>query len=180
MEKRKRSREIIAEMMAPVPEDDDELEEEDEVLDFIEPGSEAEKEGIRFAKNTVSGMYLAFYLLSALCLVIGLLIFDEKLKFALGMAVGCVTGSFFIGHLNRSVRELLNYDENSATKQMKKDARLRLAVVGFGGVIAAAIIGGAAVYGILIQLMTLKLGIYLTPLTSGWIGSYNNKSKGGN
>lgn len=152
-----------------IPESDEEEDEdgEDEVVHLIEPGSEEEKEGIREAQLTVKGMYLSFITLTLIFLAVGLLLFDGKATYGAGILTGLLTGLFYIAHLNSSIKEVLNYDEDNAVKTMKRDAKIRLAVVGFGGVLGAAFIGGSAPLGVLAQIFSLKFSTYVTPLAAG-------------
>ncbi len=159
-----RSRGILAEMSGlhePEREDD---EEEEIPVHIIEPGSREETEGIREAAATLRSLYIAFFLVSAVFLVIGELIFHDRLKYAAGILVGVITGCYYIKSLNLSVREVLNFDEKTAEKTMKKDARIRLLVVGVGGAAVCFFVGGSAVYGVLAQIFAIKLSAYLTPL----------------
>lgn len=147
--------------------DNDEEEDDDDVIHYIEPGSEEEKEGIREAKLTLKAMYLSFILLTFVFLAIGLLIFDKKLTYSAGILTGMITGFFYISHLNSSIKEILNYDEESASRAMKKDATIRIAVVGIVGILVAAFVGGNAAIGVLVQMFSLKLSVYLTPVITG-------------
>lgn len=143
----------------------DEEEDEDIVLDYIEPGSEREKEGIEYAKQTYRCMFISFYAVSAVFLLIGLIFFKDRLKYCAGILTGVLSGTYYIRSLNLSVREVLNFDENTAEKSMKKQARIRLIAVGAAGGIICALVGGSAVYGVVGEILAIKLGTYLTPLT---------------
>ncbi len=138
--------------------------EDDEILDYIEPGSEREKEGLDFANKVLRGMYAAFAAVSLLFLAVGLILIKDRLCFAAGIVTGIVTGIYYIHSLNLSVRETLRFNENTAEKTMKKDARIRLVVVGIGAIVACTVAGGSAVYGILAEIFALKLSSYLAPL----------------
>ncbi len=152
---------------------DSENGEEDEVVHFIEPGSEEERESIREAKLTLRGMYAAFTVLTLVFLAVGLLLSHKKLTFSAGILTGFITGLFYITHLNSSIKEILNYDEDAAVRAMKKDARIRLGVVGIGGVLAAALIGGDSALGVLAQIFAIKLSAYLTPAAAGILKKIN-------
>lgn len=152
---------------APEYDDEEKEDDEDEVIYLIEPGSEEEKEGIREARLTLKGMYLSFVLLTLLFLGIGLLLFDGGITYGAGILTGLLTGLFYITHLNSSIKEVLNYDEDNAVRAMKRDAKIRLAVVGIGGVLGAALIGGDAPLGVLAQIFSLKFSAYITPVTAG-------------
>lgn len=162
-----RSAGVIAEiegLKGPSEDEKDEDEDDDKVLDYIESGSERAKQGIEYAKQTLSSMYLAFFMLSGAFLLIGMLVFKDRLKYSAGIAMGVATGCYFIRSLNISVREVLNVGDKQAEKTMKKDGRLRLLVVGAGAGLVSAVVGGSAVYGALAQIFSLKLCAYLTPL----------------
>ena len=159
--------------------DDEDDEDDDDVIHYIEPGSEEEKEGVREAKLTLEAMYMSFVLLTLVFLAIGLLIFDKRLTYLAGISTGMITGFFYISHLNSSIKEILNYDEESAARAMKKDATIRITVVGIVGILVAAFVGGNAAIGVLVQMFSLKLSVYLTPVITGilkkGVSKYNNK-----
>ena len=144
---------------------DDDEEDEDIVLDYIEPGSEREKEGIEYAKQTCRCMFISFYAVSAVFLLLGLIFFGDRIKYCAGILTGVLSGTGYIRSLNLSVREVLNFDENTAEKSMKKQARIRLIAVGAAGGVICALVGGSAVYGVVGEILAIKLGAYLTPLT---------------
>lgn len=145
---------------------DDEDEEEDEIIHLIELGSEEEKESIREAKLTLKGMYVSFIALTIFFLLIGLLLVGKKITYTIGIITGLITGLFYITHLNSSIKEILNYDEESAVRAMKRDAKVRLGVVGISGILVAAFVGGNSALGVLAQIFAIKLSAYLTPLTA--------------
>ena len=167
-----RAKGIIAEMTGlhePERDADDEDYPEDEVH-LIEPGSEEAEEGVREAARILRSMYMAFFLISAVFLLIGLLIFKDRLKYAAGILTGVVTGCYYIKSLNLSVREVLNFDEKTAEKAMKKDARIRLLVVGAGGAAVCFFVGDSAVYGVLFEIFAIKLCAYLAPVLMKFSG----------
>ena len=141
----------------------DECDDEELPVHIIEPGSAEEKEAIKEGKMTVKAFYFSFMILTALVVLLGLLIPINNITFVIGVLTGFATGIFYIYHLNSSVKDVLNCDEASAKASMRKDSTLRLAVVGFVGIAVAALVGGDSIIGILAQMMSLKLSVYLTP-----------------
>lgn len=156
---------------------DEDEENDDEVVHYIEPGSEEEKEAIKAAKMTTRGMYVSFIAVSICVLALGLLLFEKKITFSIGVLTGLLTGFFYIHHLNSSVREVLNYDNESAVRSMKKDATIRIAVVGIVGMVVAGLAGGHAYAGVLMQIFSLKISAYLTPSVAEFLMKMSSKSK---
>ena len=160
-----RSKGIIAEIdniKGPDISAEDEDGNDDKVIDYIESGSEREKQGIEYAVLTYKCMFVAFFLVSAVFLA-GIFFFKHKTSYFAGIATGLLTGIYYIKSLYLSVREVLNFSENDAEKAMKKQARMRLLAVGAAGGAVCAIVGRNAVYGVLAQILALKLSAYLTP-----------------
>lgn len=141
----------------------EEEEDDDEVLDLIPPGSEREKEGVKDARLTLVSMYVSLGTLSIIALIIGLIIFDDKLGYSLGLLVGALTGLFYIWHLNRSLKEVLNMTQEMAEKSMKRDAFVRLAAIIALDTIICTVVGGYSPIGVLISLLVIKLSFYLAP-----------------
>lgn len=142
----------------------EEEEDDDEVVDLIPPGSEREKEGIKDARLTLVSMYVSLLTLSIIALILGVIIFDDKLGFSLGLIVGALTGLFYIWHLNKSLKEVLDMSSEMAEKSMRKDALIRLvAIIALDTIICAAV-GGYSPVGVLASLLVIKLSFYLSPM----------------
>lgn len=141
----------------------DECEDEEIPVHVIEPGSEEEREAVKEGKMTVKGFYLSFSILSLLILLIGLLLSGNKLSFIIGVLTGFATGVFYIWHLNSSIKDVLNCDEDTAGKTMRRDSTIRMGVLAIAGIVVSAVVGGDSIIGVLAQMMSLKLSVYLTP-----------------
>lgn len=141
--------------------DDDE---EDEI-DIVEPGSEEELKGIKEAALTVRSMYLSVSVLSIIFAILGLLLLNEKLSWLAGIAAGFVAILLYIRNLNASLKAVLNLTQELAVKESRKDAAIRLGLIAIIGILVSALVAGNAPLGVLAELLALKAGLYITPMT---------------
>ncbi|MGN0165372.1 MAG: hypothetical protein ACI39R_04255 [Lachnospiraceae bacterium] len=146
---------------------------EEEVVYIVEPGSAEEAKGIEDAKRTLKAMYISFLFLTLIFAVAGLLLFSRRLTFLAGLLTGTVTGLFYIWHLNSSVRGLLDVSSERASGLMRRDATIRVLVVGAAGMLVTALVKGNAVLGVLAQFISLKLSVYLTPFVASLLEKKN-------
>lgn len=147
-----------------VEDEDPDEELEDEVLQVIEPGSEEEARGIRDAKLTTKAMYISVLVCAAIFSGIGILILEKKVTILLGSLISLAANIFYVYNLDHSIKSALNMPETMATHYMVKNVMLRYLVIIICGVGAVLIIKGNAAFGVLIELLTLKIAIYVTPL----------------
>lgn len=161
MKKSKEEKYLNSNILNDEPDDED----DDEVIDYIEPGSEREKEGMRDARLTLVSMYVSLIVLSGLAMIVGALVFEHKLTYCIGVIIGTLAGCFYMWHLNRSLAYALNLGEDMAQKVMRKDIFVRLIAIILVDIIISAVIGGYTPIGVLASLLTLKLSLYLTPVT---------------
>ena len=141
---------------------DEELEETEEEIQLIEPGSKEEAEAALDAVTTLRAYYIAFVALSVVASVIGLLLVKEKLAYLVGSVAGIAAGIFYIWHLYRSLGFALSAEENAAKNIARRDYMIRACVILGVEILAGALFGVTAALAALICLVALKLSVYLS------------------
>ncbi len=139
------------------------LEDPDEVLDYIEAGSERAMEEQRDAEAILCDMQWCCVVLSCIYLL-GMLLVPEKLRYAIGLVVGLGVAMIVLRNLYDSIADALLMESHEATSYMKKRVMLRYALM-LVAIVGTILIGGKYMgLGTILSVFNIKLSAYLQPV----------------
>lgn len=138
-------------------------EEDEQILDYIEPGSEREREEMREAEETIHDLYFGCVVICLPCLL-GMLLAPQPLRYGLALAGGCIVAICMLRDMYRTVETVLMLDPYQAERFARKRAVLRyflmlafLAGVGYS-------LGKSAAIGAILGIFSMKFSAYFQPL----------------
>lgn len=138
-------------------------EEDERILDYIEPGSEREREEMAEAEETVRDLYFGCVVICLPCFF-GMFLAPQPLRYGLSLAGGCLVALCMLRDMYRTIEQVLMLEPYQAERYAKKRAVLRyflmlafLAVVGYR-------LGTSAVIGGIVGIFSMKFSAYLQPL----------------
>ncbi len=138
--------------------------EEEQVLDYIEPGSERERQELEEAEEVLRDLYVGCMLVSLLCLA-GIFLAPKPVRYGLALLGGCLLAVWMLRDMFQTIERALMLTPQEAERFSRKRAVLRyvlilafLAAVGYS-------LGPSAAVGGIFGVFSMKFSSYLQPLT---------------
>lgn len=152
-------RQVEAERSEREPEDPD------EVVDYIEEGSERALEEQRGAWQILKDMQVACIVLSLIYLL-GMLLVPEKLRYGAGVLIGLAVAILMLRNMFESIADAIVMESHDATVYMRRKVTLRYFVI-FAAIAGTILLGGKYMgLGAILSVMNMKFSAYLQPLTN--------------
>lgn len=141
------------------------LEESDEVVDYIEEGSEQALEEQRRAWQILKDMQMVCIVLSLIYLP-GMLLVPEKLRYGGGILIGLAVAILMLRNIFESIADAIVMESHDATAYMRRKAALRYFAI-FAAIVGTILLGGRYMgLGTILSVMNMKFSGYLQPLTN--------------
>lgn len=126
-------------------------------------------------RQTMRELLIGIGLVAALGLLLGCLLFEDKIRFAAGVVMGTATAAVLTVMMYRSVIVAVELEKKQAEKYMKRKALLRMVIM-----IAVIVTAewGMRTYGFcgaVFGILTLKLSAYLWPVIHKYIPKIRGK-----
>lgn len=131
---------------------------------------------MREEKQTLYELLTGIVVCLVLLLVVNLLVTD-RLSWTLGLLLGGTIALIMTVHMYHSLQQATLYDEETATKKVKKSSLLRMFFM-VAGLIAAVVLPDVfSMLAVVLGVLSLKFSAYLQPLTHKVIQNFLNKGR---
>ncbi len=144
---------------------DQESEDLEEVVDYIEAGSERAIEEQRDAWRILRDMQWACVALSLIYLV-GAFFVPEGFRYSAGVLVGLTVAIVMLKNMFESIADAIVMESHDATVYMRRKVTIRYFVI-FAVIVGTILLGGKYMgLGAILSVMNMKFSAYLQPLTN--------------
>ena len=114
-------------------------------------------------KQTLCDLYFGIGIFCILIAIIGAIILDSKLSFALGVIYGGIVAVILVTHMYQGIERTLEYDEEGAKKYAQKMFGIRMWIM-LAAVVVAMYFGEYFhLAGVILGILTLKVSAYMQP-----------------
>ena len=114
--------------------------------------------------RTYYEMVIAIILQMLVCGIIGMIVSGQYILFPVSVFIGGCIAIGILHHMFRSIDVALDLDSETAKKYGRRQAVIRLALMGFALYVAFYFGDYINPWGVLIGVMTLKFSAYLQPV----------------
>ena len=118
---------------------------------------------MREGKETLFDLYFGIGMLSVLFIIVGMILAESKLSFALGVCYGAVVAVILVSHMYHGLERTLCYDEEGARKHAQKMAGIRMWIMLAAVVLAMYFGEHLHLLGVVLGILTLKVSAYMQP-----------------
>ena len=120
---------------------------------------------------------LAGIVVCLLILLAGNLLVSDHMTWSLGLILGGVIAWVMTIHMYHSLQQATLYDEETATKKVKKSSLFRMFFM-VAGLVAAVILPNVfSMLAVVLGVLSLKFSAYLQPLTHKVLKKIRNKGR---
>lgn len=138
--------------------------EDEQVLDYIEPGSERERQELAEAEEVLRDLYVGCMLVWLFCMA-GAFLAPQPKRYALALLGGCLLAVWMLRDMYQTIDRALSLTPQEAERFSRKRAVLRyVLILAFLAAVGYSLGPSAAVGGIL-GVFSMKLSAYMQSLT---------------
>lgn len=112
-------------------------------------------------KKTIAGFLLGLGIYTGIMEIIGLIFFNDRLSYTLGLLFGSVVAVLVMFHIVKTLDKALDLQEQQAVKYTRKQALLRLGMM-LAALIMALSLKQLNFIAVVIGMLGLKIGSFIT------------------
>lgn len=138
--------------------------EDEQVLDYIEPGSERERQELAEAEEVLRDLYAGCLLVGLLGMV-GVFAAPQPWRYALALFVGCLLAIRMLRDMYQTIDRALSLTPQDAERFCRKRAVLRYVLILAFLAAAGYSLGPSSAVGGILGVFSMKLSAYMQSLT---------------
>ncbi len=125
-------------------------------------------------KDTLIELFIGIGIYFVITEIVGLIFVENKLTYTAGLLLGVVGAALLATHMYVTLNKGLDMEKDAATKYIKSNSFLRLAIM-----LLILLVGRAITHisflAVIIGLLGLKIGAFMQPLVNKFISTKINK-----
>lgn len=116
------------------------------------------------ARMTFWDLMIGIVLLTLVLGIVGVMLAEDKMPFALGIAFGGAVAAVLCFHMYRTLEKTLDMDEDGARKHSYGMTAVRMAIMAAAVLLAIQFSGRVDIIAVVVGILTLKIAAFIQPV----------------